>query len=91
MSDKFHKPRLGWYRALLSLSEPDLDRIIEAFIEWATSPEYMVFRKENIFTYEKEYKLVKAVKRGNDVCARAPRNRLRITVLKRVDPSRARD
>jgi len=69
MSNKFHKPRLGWYKALLSFSEPDLDRIIEAFIEWATFNEYLIFRKENVHTYEKEYKAVKAAKRGNDVYA----------------------
>ena len=61
MSNKIQKPRLGWYKALLSFSEPDLDRIIEAFIEWATFNEYLIFRKENIRTYEKEYKAVKAV------------------------------
>jgi len=50
MSDKIQKPRLGLYGALLSFSEPDLDRIIEAFIEWATFTEYLIFRKENIYT-----------------------------------------
>jgi len=69
MSNKINKPMLGRYRALLSFSEPDLDRIIEAFIEWATFTEYLIFRKENIHTYEKEYKTVKASKRGNDVYA----------------------
>ena len=69
MSNKIPKPRLGWYKASLSFSEPDLDRIIEAFIEWSTCNEYLIFRKENIYTYEKEYKAVKAAKRGNDVYA----------------------
>jgi len=69
MSNQIKKPRLGWYKALLSFSEPDLNRIIEAFIEWATFTEYLIFRKENIHTYEKEYKAVKAAKRGNDVYA----------------------
>lgn len=67
MLNQIQKPRLGRYRALLSFSKPDLDRIIEAFIGWATFNEYLIFRKENIYTYEKEYKAVKAAKRGNDV------------------------
>ena len=69
MSEKIQKPRLGWYKALLSFSEPDLDRIIEAFIEWATFIEYLIFRRENVYTHEKKYKAVKAAKRGNDIYA----------------------
>jgi len=67
MSDKVPKPRLGYYKALLSLENPDLDKIIDAFIYWSKFVEYLIFRKENIHTYEKEYKAVKASKRGNDV------------------------
>lgn len=69
MSNQIQKPRLGWYKALLSFSEPDLDRIIEAFIEWATFNEYLIFRKENVYTHKKKYKAIKAAKRGNDVYA----------------------
>jgi len=63
MSDKVPKPRLGYYKALLSLENPDLDKIIDAFIYWSKFVEYLIFRKENIYTYEKEYKAVKAAKR----------------------------
>jgi len=52
ISDKIQKLRLGWYKALLGYSEPDLDRIIKAFIEWATFTEYLIFRKENSYTEE---------------------------------------
>jgi len=67
MSEKVQKPRLGYYKALLSQENPDLDKIIDAFIYWSKFVEYLIFRKENIYTYEKEYKAVKAAKRGNDV------------------------
>lgn len=67
MSFKKPKPRLGWYKSLLSQKNPDLDQIIEYFIEWSKYTEYLIFRKENIYTYKKEYKAVKAAKRGNDV------------------------
>ena len=69
MSFKKPKPRLGWYKSLLGHSNPDLDQIIEYFIEWSKYVEYLIFRKENIHTYDKEYKAVKAAKRGNDVYA----------------------
>jgi len=67
MSNKIQKPRLGYYKAVLSREMPDLDAIIDAFIYWSQFVEYLIFRKENIYTYEKEYKAVKAAKRGNDV------------------------
>lgn len=67
MSSSTPKPRLGHYKALLSFKNPDLDAIIDAFIYWSTFIEYLVFRRENIYTYEKTYKAVKASKRGNDV------------------------
>jgi len=67
MSEKTSKLRLCWYKAQLSHSEPDLERIMEDFIKWSSCNEYLIFRKENIYTYEKEYKAVKAAKRGNDV------------------------
>lgn len=66
MSD-FVKPRLEYFKGLLSYDKPDLDKIIDAFIYWSKFVEYLIFRKENIYTYEKEYKAVKAAKRGNDV------------------------
>lgn len=67
MSDFVPKPRLGYYKALLSYDKPNLDKIITAFIYWSKYVEYLIFRKENIYTYEKQYKAVKAAKRGNDV------------------------
>ncbi|MHA1410204.1 MAG: rolling circle replication-associated protein [Candidatus Odinarchaeia archaeon] len=67
MSDFVPKPRLEYYRALLSFDNPDLEKIIDAFIYWSTFVEYLIFRKENIYAYKKEYKAVKAAKRGNDV------------------------
>jgi hypothetical protein len=76
MSNKTKKPRLGYYKALLSYSIPDLNFIIEAFINWTTFNEYLIFRKENIYTSKKTYKAVKASKRGNDVYAWRLRKRL---------------
>ena len=69
-------PRLVHYRALLSHDEPDLEVIKEAFIEWSTFDEYLIFRKENIYTSEKEWRAVKAAKRGNDVYAWRLKKRL---------------
>ena len=63
------KPRLWLYRALLSYSQPDLEFIKGAFIHFALFVEYLIFRRENLYTYEKEWKAVKASKRGNDVYA----------------------
>ena len=67
MSNQIQKPRLEYYKGLLSYAEPDLEKIIDAFIYWSKFVEYLIFRKENIYTYEKQYKAVKAAKRGNDV------------------------
>jgi len=69
MSDYVPKPRLGYYRSLLSYAKPDLEKIIDAFIYWSKFVEYLIFRKQNIYTYQNEYKAVKASKRGNDVYA----------------------
>jgi len=77
MSDKIPKPRLEYYRALLSFDNPDLDKIIDIFIYWSKFVEYLIFRKENVYTYEKEYKAVKAAKRGNDVYSWKLKKRLR--------------
>jgi hypothetical protein len=76
MSYQTDKPRLEFYRALLSYATPDLDFIKKAFVYWATFTEYLIFRKENIYTYETQYKAVKASKRGNDVYAWRLRKRL---------------
>ena len=67
MSIKVSKPRLGYYRALLSYEKPDLEKIIESFIYWSRFVEYLIFRKENIYNYNMEYKAIKASKRKNDV------------------------
>jgi hypothetical protein len=69
MSNKIPKPRLGYYKALLGYEKPDLDRIVGYFMEWVSCVEYLIFRKENIHIWEKEYKAVKCAKRGNDVYA----------------------
>ncbi len=76
MSDQVPKPRLGYYRALLSYADPDLERIIEAFTYWSSFVEYLVFRRENIHTFEKDYRMAKAAKRGNDVYSAKLRKRL---------------
>jgi len=76
MSEQVPKPRLGYYRALLSYENPDLEKIVEAFIYWSSFVEYLVFRRENIHTYEKTYKMAKASKRGNDVYSAKLRKRL---------------
>ena len=76
MSNQGPKPRLTFYRALLSYENPDLERIIEAFIYWSTFVEYLVFRRENIHTCEKTYKMAKTAKRGNDVYSAKLRKRL---------------
>jgi hypothetical protein len=70
------KPRLSFYWALTSFDNPDLERIIEAFIYWSTFVEYLVFRRENIHTYEKDYKMAKSSKRGNDIYSAKLRKRL---------------
>jgi len=77
MSNKRKKPRLSYYKALLSYANPDLEKIIEAFIFWSTFVEFLVFRRENIHTYEKDYKMAKAAKRGNDVYSAKLRQRLK--------------
>jgi len=77
MSNFVPKPRLEYYRALLSFDNPDLVKIIDAFIYWSKFVEYLTFRKEDIHTYEKEYRLVKAAKRGNDVYSWRLNNRLK--------------
>ena len=67
MSDFVPKSRFGYYKSVLSREKPNLDDIIDAFICWSHFVEYLIFRKENIYTYHKEYRAVKAAKRGNDV------------------------
>jgi len=56
------KPRLGYYRSILSRDNPDLDKIIDYYIDWVSYDEYLVIRKENIYTLEKEYKAVKTAR-----------------------------
>ena len=69
MSFKVQKPRLEHYRSKLSYADPDLEYINKGFVYWANYTEYLIFRKENIYTYEKKWLAVKAAKRGNDVYA----------------------
>ncbi|MCW4048931.1 MAG: hypothetical protein NWE89_04260 [Candidatus Bathyarchaeota archaeon] len=61
---------------MLSYENPDREKIIDAFTYWPNFVEYLVFRKENIYTYEKEYKMAKTAKRGNDVYSAKVRKRL---------------
>lgn len=77
MLSHIRKPRLSRYRALLSYQEPDLETIKRGFIEWVEYEEYLIFRKENIYTSEKSWKAVKASKRGNDVYVWRLKKRLR--------------
>lgn len=71
------KPRLSRYRALLSYQEQDLEDIKRGYLEWVEYTEYLIFRKENIYTSEKTWKAVKASKRGNDVYVWRLKKRLR--------------
>ena len=77
MSFHVRKPRLSHYRALLSYEEPDLEAIKSGYKEWESYDEYLIFRKENIYTFERSYFAVKAAKRGNDVYAKKLMKRLR--------------
>jgi hypothetical protein len=70
------KPRLEYYRGLLSMKNFDIEQIMNAFLTWVKYTGYLIFRKENIYTYENKYKAVKAAKRGNDVYAWKLRKRL---------------
>jgi hypothetical protein len=54
---------------LCSYADPPLEQIVEAFVNWSTYKEYMIFRKEQIYTGEKEHKAVLSAKRGNAVYA----------------------
>jgi len=76
MSFYVPKPRLVHYRALLSYDKPDLRAVKEYFVEWSKFDEYLIFRKENVYTSKKEWKAVKAAKRGNDVYAWRLKKRL---------------
>jgi len=57
----------SYLKGLLARKDPKIDRVIDEFVQWSQSPQYLIFRKENIHTRQKEYKAVKASKRGNDV------------------------
>ncbi len=63
------KPRLNYYRGLLSMEDPDIEQIMDDYLTWVNYVEYLIFRRENIYTYENTYRAVKAAKRGNDVYA----------------------
>jgi len=92
MSYKIQKPRLAYFQGLLSFDEPNLDEIKRDFVYWALYIEYLIFRKENIYTFEKEWKAVKAAKRGNDVYARRLRGRLKIlSRLPRIECFKQKD
>ncbi len=69
MFSENQKPRLNYYRALLSRDNPDIEAIMKQYLVWVDYVEYLIFRKENRYTYEMSWKAVKASKRGNDVYA----------------------
>jgi len=74
---KFQTNRLHKAKAQINYMNPDLKKIEDYFIDFATYDEYIILMKQNRYTYETEIKAVKASKRGNDVY----RNR----VMKRFD------
>jgi len=74
---KFQTNRLHKAKAQINYTNPDLQKIENYFIDFATYNEYIILMKQNRYTYETEIKAVKASKRGNDVY----RNR----VMKRFD------
>ena len=76
MFSESKKPRLAFYRGLLSRDKPDIEAIMNHFLVWVDYIEYLIFRKENIYTYEKSWKAVKAAKRGNDVYSWRLRKRI---------------
>ena len=77
MSQNVYKPRLSHYRGLLSYDNPDIHTIVEGYTDWVSQDEYLIFRRENVHTFEKDWKAVKASKRGNDVYVNRVKNRLR--------------
>lgn len=42
------KPRLEYYRGILSMKNPDIEKIVESFILRSKYVEYIIFRKENL-------------------------------------------
>jgi|GEM_PF-3317966 len=66
-NEKFQTNRLHKAKAQINYMNPDLQKIEDYFIDFATYDEYIILMKRNRHTYETEIKAVKASKRGNDV------------------------
>jgi hypothetical protein len=76
MSYDIIKPSRAYLRGQLSYSEPNLERVIETYLDWVAQNHYLIFRRENIHTWEKSWKAVKASKRCNDVYVHRTKKRL---------------
>ena len=65
--ERSRKPRLEKIRALINYRDIDFDELIHLFLTWALYVEYLIFRRDHMYTEEKQYIAVKSAKRGNDV------------------------
>lgn len=73
------KPRMpnrDTMKGILSYDKPDLLEVETRYRAWVNYSEYLVFRRENIHTGERDYLGVKMSKRGNDVYHRRVRKSL---------------
>ena len=61
------KPRLEYFKSLLSMEGFDLNTVVYAYSYWVNFTEYLVFKGEKRGTHEFRFKAVKCAKRGNDV------------------------
>jgi hypothetical protein len=77
MQQTERKPRLDRLRAQAYRNDPDLDELVSGFKVWSKYKEYLIFRIENKYTYEKRWRAVQASKRGNEVYSKRLRQRLR--------------
>jgi hypothetical protein len=76
MSKIERKPRLERIRSKAYREDPDLDELVHDFKEWSTYTEYLVFRIENRYTYDKKWRAVQASKRGNKIYSLRLKKRL---------------
>ena len=75
----FFKPRMPnreTMKGILSYDKPDLEEVGSRYLAWVNYSEYLVFRRENIHTGDRDYLAVKMSKRGNDVYHRRVRRSL---------------
>jgi hypothetical protein len=69
---RIYKPRLikkERVQALCSYPEPPLEQIVEAFTNWSTYKEYLIFKRDKKREGDREFKAVLSAKRGNAVYA----------------------